>query len=72
MGKDMERRTRSGKIVGSYRQPLEGWTYWPEKNSTTGEDGFVVVAPSGARIEWVREEAQALLLAETRNREQES
>ena len=44
MGKDMERRTRSGKIVGSYRQPLEGWTYWPEKNSTTGEDGFVVVA----------------------------
>jgi hypothetical protein len=67
---EMERRTRSGKIVGSYRPPLEGWTYWAEKDWTTGEDGYVVVAPSGARFEWVRDEAEALLLAETRNREE--
>jgi hypothetical protein len=65
----VERRTRSGKVVGSYRQPLDGWTYWAEKNITTREDGFVVVAPSGARFEWVKDEAEALLIAETRNRE---
>jgi hypothetical protein len=66
---EMDKRTRLGKIVGSYRQPLEGWTYWAEKNWDTKEDGYVVVAPSGARFEWVRDEAEALLIAETRNRE---
>jgi hypothetical protein len=40
----MEKRTRLGKVVGSYNPPLDGWTYWPEKNWTTREDGFVVVA----------------------------
>jgi hypothetical protein len=50
----VERRTRSGKVVGSYHPPLDRRTYWAEKDWTTGEDGFVVVAPSGARIEWVR------------------
>jgi hypothetical protein len=65
----VERRTRSGKTVGSYKPPLDGWTYWAEKNWTTREDGFVVVAPSGARFEWVKDEAEALLLAETRNRD---
>ena len=64
-----EKRTRLGKIVGSYRPPLEGWTYWSEKNWKTGEAGYVVVAPSGARFEWIRDETEALLLAETRNRE---
>jgi hypothetical protein len=64
----MERRTRSGKIVGSYKPPLDRWVYWPEKNWTTRDDGFVVVAPSGARFEWVHDEAEALLIAETRNR----
>ena len=66
----VEKRTRSGKIVGSYKPPLDGWTYWAEKNWTTREDGFVVVAPSGARMEWVRDEAEALLIAETRNRDE--
>jgi hypothetical protein len=63
----MERRTRLGKSVGSNRPALDAWTYWPEKNWTTGEDGCVAVAPSGARFEWVRDEAEALLVAETRN-----
>jgi hypothetical protein len=67
----MERRTRSGKIVGSYRQPLDRWTYWAEKNWTTNEDGFVVIAPSGARFEWVKDESEALLIAETRNRDED-
>ncbi len=49
--------------------PSEGWTYWAQKNWDTKEDGYVVVAPSGARFEWVRDEAEALLIAETRNRE---
>ena len=74
MGHDgpMEKRTRLGKVVGSYRPPLQAWTYWAEKNWTTGEDGWVVVAPSGARFEWIPDEADALLIAETRNREQAS
>lgn len=65
----MERRTRSGKVVGSYRQPLDGFTYWPERNWTTGENGFIVVAPSGARMRWHADEASALLDAETSNAE---
>ena len=65
----MVKRTRLGKVVGSYRPPLNAWTYWAEKNWTTGEDGYVVVAPSGARFEWVPDEADALVIAETRNRD---
>jgi hypothetical protein len=64
------KRTRLGKVVGSYKPPLDGWTYWAEKNWTTREDSFVVVAPSGARFEWVRDEADALLIAEMRNRDE--
>jgi hypothetical protein len=65
----VEKRTRLGKVVGSCKPPLDRWTYWAEKNWTTREDGFVVVAPSGARFEWVRDEAEAMLIAETRNRD---
>jgi len=36
----------------------------------TREHGFVVVAPSGARSEWVKDETEALLIAETRNRDE--
>ena len=35
------------------------WCYWPEKNWTTGEPGFVVVAPSGARTKWYASEEEA-------------
>jgi hypothetical protein len=62
-----EKRTMRGKVVGSYRPPLESWTYWAERDWTTGEPGFVVVAPSGARMEWVRTEADAKWAAEIHN-----
>jgi hypothetical protein len=65
----MRKRTRLGKVVGSYKPPLDGWTVLVGEELDTREDGFVVVAPSGVRFEWVRDEADALLLAETRNRE---
>lgn len=55
----MGKRTRLGKKVGSVRRPLEGWTYWPEKNWLTGGSGFVVVAPSGARMGWYATEQEA-------------
>lgn len=54
-----ERRTRSGKVVGSYRQPLPDFTYWAEANWDTSEPGFMVVAPSGARLSWHRNEDEA-------------
>lgn len=33
-----------GKVVGSYKPPLTGFAVWPEAG------GYVVVAPSGARM----------------------
>jgi hypothetical protein len=62
-----ERRTARGKIVDSYRPPLTEFTYWPEKNSTTNEDGFVTVAPSGARMEWFKAEPDAVAYVATEN-----
>jgi hypothetical protein len=55
----MTRLTRLGKLVGSYRRPLNAWTYWPESDWQTREEGFVVVAPSGARMSWHRDERAA-------------
>jgi hypothetical protein len=63
----MERRTRLDKVVGSYKRPLPSWTYWSENDWTTGEPGYVVVAPSGARIEWVASEGEAQRLVAIRN-----
>jgi hypothetical protein len=40
----MERRTMRGKVVGSYKPPAREFAIWPESG------GYVVVAPSGARI----------------------
>jgi len=40
----MERRTMRGKVVGSYKPPLAEFAVWPEVG------GYVVVAPSGARL----------------------
>lgn len=57
------RRTRLGKIVGSYRPPLEAFTYWRQDGAWT------VVAPSGARIETHATEARARASAERHNRE---
>jgi hypothetical protein len=54
-----ERRTRSGKIVGSYKPPLDDYAYWSENNWDTDEPGFMVVAPSGARLKWVKTEDEA-------------
>ena len=63
------RRTRLGKEVGSYRQPLEACTYWAENNWTTNERGFMVVYPSGARHKWVATEDEARkLVAELNSR----
>lgn len=64
-----ERRTRCGKVVGFWTRPLDEYTYWAEKNWETGEDGFIVVAPSGARLTWHKDEVDALLDADTRNGE---
>jgi hypothetical protein len=40
----MERRTMRGKVVGSYKPPANDFAVWPEAG------GYVVVAPSGARM----------------------
>jgi hypothetical protein len=68
-----ERRTRSGKVVGSYRPPLDDFTYWPERQGYSGqphygEAGFVVVAPSGARMKWVKTEDEARMEVKRRQR----
>lgn len=64
----MTGKTRLGKEVGSYKRPLEGYVYWPEKNWTTGESGYMVVAPSGARMTWVATEHEACAEVARRNR----
>lgn len=50
------RRTRSAKIVGSCKSPLDDYYYWAENNWETNEPGLMVVAPSGARLSWHRTE----------------
>jgi hypothetical protein len=65
----MERRTRSGKIVGSYKPPLDDYTYWRENNWDTDEPGFMVVAPSGARLKWVKTEDEARMEVKRRQRD---
>jgi hypothetical protein len=57
------KRTARGHIVGSYRPPLNGFAYWPEAN------GFMVVAPSGARMKWHENEDDAIRDAQQRNAE---
>jgi hypothetical protein len=63
------RRTRLGKVVGSYRPPLDEWTYWAEANWTDNRSGFMVVAPSGARMTWHESENAARAEVAQRNRE---
>ncbi len=60
------KRTRLGKVPGSVRG-TDGWTYLPEANWLTGERGFMVVAPSGARTDWFRTEVEAATEAARRN-----
>jgi hypothetical protein len=62
-----ERRTARGHVVGSYQQPLEAWTYWPERHHDTREEGFITVAPSGARMIWFADELDAMRYAAERN-----
>lgn len=62
-------RTRLGKVVGSVRTDPGGWTYWAERNWTSGEDGFQVIAPSGARMGWFRAEADAKRKVKRENEE---
>lgn len=57
-------RTRLGKVVGSYRPPLQAWTYWQEGSV------WYVVAPSGARITSHATETDARAEAAQRNREE--
>ena len=66
----MERRTRSGNIVGSYKAPLDDYAYWSERSWDTNEPGFVVVAPSGARLKWVKTEDEARMEVKRRQREE--
>jgi hypothetical protein len=63
-----ERRTRSGKVVGSYRPPLDDFTYWAEAHAETSKPGFMVVAPSGARMKWVKTEDEARMEVKRRQR----
>lgn len=62
-------RTRLGKVVGSVKLPLREFTYWPEKNWTTQVPGFVVVAPSGARLTWFPTEQEAQSEVNRKNKE---
>jgi hypothetical protein len=57
----MEKRTRSGKIVGSLRTDPSGWMCWQE-----GEK-WMLVAPSGARINEYDTEAEARREVDGRN-----
>lgn len=65
----MQGRTRLGKVVGSIRTDPQGFTYWAERNWTTQEDGFMVIAPSGARMSWHKSEADAQRRVVEENRE---
>ena len=62
------KRTGLGKASGSVRRS-HGWTYLPEANWLTGERGFMVVAPSGARADWFRTEVEAATEAARRTQE---
>jgi hypothetical protein len=64
-----ERRTRSGKVVGSYKPPLDDFTYWAENNWDDDEPGFIVVAPSGARLSWHRTEDEARMQVKRHQRD---
>ena len=59
-------RTRLGKTVGSIKTDPAGWTYWPERNRD-GDVVYVVVAPSGARMESHYNEKDARQSAEWHN-----
>jgi hypothetical protein len=59
----MEKRTRSGKVVGSVRTNPSGWTCWKES------DRWMLVAPSGARIKAYDSEEEARREADGRNAE---
>lgn len=54
-------KTRLGKTVGSVKTPLSAWGYWPESG------GFVVVAPSGARMVQFATESEAIAECAKRN-----
>jgi hypothetical protein len=54
-----ERRTQSGKAVGSGQAPLPEYTYRAEPHGNTNESGFQVVAPSGAPLSWYKTEDEA-------------
>jgi hypothetical protein len=49
----MEHRTMRGKLVVSYKMPGRDFAVWPENH------GYVVVAPSGARMSPHRDLASA-------------
>jgi hypothetical protein len=64
-----DRRSPSGKLVGSYKPPLEDYTYWADDSRDTGEPGFMVVAPSGARLSWHKTEDEARMQVKRKQRE---
>jgi hypothetical protein len=55
-------------MVGSYKPPLDDYTYWAENNWDTSEPGFMVVAPSGARLSWHRTEDEARMQVKRKQR----
>lgn len=63
----MTATTRLGKVVGSIKTDPDGWTYWAERNWTTNEPGYITVAPSGARMRWFADEADAQAEVERQN-----
>jgi hypothetical protein len=52
-------RTRLGKVIDSVKLADGPFYYRPEAHWQTGEAGFIVVAPSGARLNWFANEADA-------------
>lgn len=63
------KRTRLGKEVGSIKTDVDGFTYWAENDWTTGAPGFMLIAPSGARIKWFADEASVKVEVAGRNAE---
>jgi hypothetical protein len=56
-GDEMTRTTRLGKVVGSITTDPDGFTYGGYRRD--GVDGFIIYAPSRARMEWFASEADA-------------
>lgn len=61
--KEDRMRTMRGKVVGSYTPPGRDFVVWPE------DGGYVVVAPSGARLSRHPDRASAEVARALKQRE---